>query len=175
MSQLPISTKPSPSSKSAVQGMSNKHHILLAELRKNLHTCLLLDWSNGTFVMVCKNNPALLKNLTVLWLDDWRRDSCLEVRKCYFNLFKIYFKNLYFLYLQIIFQIWFPFPIVHHFDVFRIIFQYFLWLSISSPPSFPTELINFSIVACLMGVPIDMIWTIFHIKHFFSRIVFFSY
>ncbi|ESN99131.1 hypothetical protein HELRODRAFT_66985, partial [Helobdella robusta] len=65
----------------------NPLQYLFAKLKQNLHICLLMDWSDESFVTTCKNNPSIMKLSNFIWMDMWNEECAKEV-SCIYSLDK---------------------------------------------------------------------------------------
>lgn len=48
-------------------------------VRSNLHIVLIMDCSNSTFSLKLQSNPAILKECTVIWMDEWSPASMINI------------------------------------------------------------------------------------------------
>ncbi|CAD5120552.1 DgyrCDS9119 [Dimorphilus gyrociliatus] len=48
-------------------------------VRSNLHVVLIMDCSNATFSLKLQSNPAILKECTVIWMDEWSSSSMISI------------------------------------------------------------------------------------------------
>ncbi|XP_076054654.1 dynein cytoplasmic heavy chain beethoven [Oratosquilla oratoria] len=64
----------------AHEGFRGSQYAYFAKrVSRNLHVALVLDCSNAEFTVRCESNPALFKQCTVLWMEEWSRDTMTSV------------------------------------------------------------------------------------------------